>query len=76
MSTYGSHLSVVSLYYEAIFGQYLFPKLSNFIDKEIIVAVMYTVVTPMLNPFIYSLRNRDMKEAMGKLFSRATFLSQ
>ncbi|GAB5580092.1 olfactory receptor 1J4-like [Prionailurus iriomotensis] len=76
LSTCGSHLSIVSLYYGAIFGQYLFPKLSNFIDKDIIVALMYTVVTPMLNPFIYSLRNRDMKEALGKLFGRATSLSR
>ncbi|XP_021547375.1 olfactory receptor 1J2 [Neomonachus schauinslandi] len=76
LSTCGSHLSVVSLYYGSIFGQYLSPKLSNFINKDIVVALMYTVVTPMLNPFIYSLRNRDMKEALGKLFSRATFFSQ
>ncbi|XP_012520610.1 PREDICTED: olfactory receptor 1J2 [Propithecus coquereli] len=76
LSTCGSHLSVVSLYYGAIFGQYLFPALSSSIDKDIIVALMYTVVTPMLNPFIYSLRNRDMKEALGKLCSRATFFSQ
>ncbi|KAM5258831.1 olfactory receptor 1J2-like isoform 1-T1 [Hipposideros larvatus] len=76
LSTCGSHLSVVSLYYGAIFAQYLFPTLSNFIDKDIIVALMYTVVTPMLNPFIYSLRNRDMKQALEKLFSRATFFSQ
>ncbi|KAM5258836.1 olfactory receptor 1J2-like [Hipposideros larvatus] len=76
LSTCGSHLCVVSLYYGAIFAQYLFPTLSNFIDKDIIVALMYTVVTPMLNPFIYSLRNRDMKQALGKLFGRATFFSQ
>ncbi|XP_015353252.1 olfactory receptor 1J2 isoform X2 [Marmota marmota marmota] len=76
LSTCGSHLSVVCLYYGAIFGQYLFPTFSNFLDKDIIVAIMYTVVTPMLNPFIYSLRNRDMKAALGKLFSRATFFSQ
>ncbi|XP_015450302.2 olfactory receptor 1J2 [Pteropus alecto] len=76
LSTCGSHLSVVTLYYGAIFGQYLFPTLSNVIDKDIIVALMYTVVTPMLNPFIYSLRNKDMKEALGKLFSRVTFFSQ
>jgi olfactory receptor len=75
LSTCGSHLSVVSLYYGAIFGQYLFPTLSSSIDKDIIVAIMYTVVTPMLNPFIYSLRNKDMKEALGKLFGRATFFS-
>ncbi|KFO19416.1 olfactory receptor 1J2 [Fukomys damarensis] len=75
LSTCGSHLSVVSLYYGAIFGQYLFPTTNNSINKDIIVAIMYTVVTPMLNPFIYSLRNRDMKEALRKLFSRATFFS-
>ncbi|EAW87531.1 olfactory receptor family 1 subfamily J member 2 [Homo sapiens] len=75
LSTCGSHLSVVSLYYGSIFGQYLFPTVSSSIDKDVIVALMYTVVTPMLNPFIYSLRNRDMKEALGKLFSRATFFS-
>ncbi|XP_008592414.1 PREDICTED: olfactory receptor 1J2 [Galeopterus variegatus] len=73
LSTCGSHLSVVSLYYGAIFGQYLFPTLSHSIDKDIIVALMYTVVTPMLNPFIYSLRNRDMKEALGKLLRRMFF---
>ncbi|XP_008061857.2 olfactory receptor 1J2-like [Carlito syrichta] len=73
LSTCGSHLSVVALYYGTIFGQYLFPTLSNSVDKDIIVALMYTVVTPMLNPFIYSLRNRDMKEALRKFFSRATF---
>nr|KAF6331997.1 olfactory receptor family 1 subfamily J member 2 [Pipistrellus kuhlii] len=75
LSTCGSHLSVVCLYYGAIFGQYLFPTISNFIDKDIIVALMYTVVTPMLNPFIYSLRNKDMKKALGKLFSKGTFFS-
>ena len=72
-STCGSHLSVVSLYYGSIFGQYLFPTLGNFINKDIIVALMYTVVTPKFNPFIYSLRNRDIKWAFEKLFSRATF---
>ncbi|XP_066110745.1 olfactory receptor 1J2 [Saccopteryx bilineata] len=76
LSTCGSHLSVVSLYYGAIFGQYLFPTVSSFINKDMIVALMYTVVTPMLNPFIYSLRNRNMKEALGKLFSKAKFFSQ
>uniref|UniRef100_A0A8C6RDM4 Olfactory receptor n=2 Tax=Nannospalax galili TaxID=1026970 RepID=A0A8C6RDM4_NANGA len=76
LSTCGSHLSVVSLYYGAIFGQYLFPARSNSVDKDIIAAIMYTVVTPMLNPFIYSLRNRDMKEALGKLFRRTVAFSK
>ena len=76
LSTCGAHLSVVTLYYGSIFGQYLFPTLSDFIDKDIIVALMYTVVTPMLNPFIYSLRNKDIKGALGKLCSRAMFFLQ
>uniref|UniRef100_A0A8C6RQW7 Olfactory receptor n=1 Tax=Nannospalax galili TaxID=1026970 RepID=A0A8C6RQW7_NANGA len=64
LSTCGSHLSVVSLYYGAIIGLYFIPSSNNTNDKDVIVAVLYTVVTPMLNPFIYSLRNRDMKGAL------------
>ncbi|XP_032769133.1 olfactory receptor 1468-like [Rattus rattus] len=63
-STCGSHLSVVSLFYGTIIGLYLCPSANNSTVKEIAMAMMYTVVTPMLNPFIYSLRNRDMKGAL------------
>ncbi|XP_017651536.1 olfactory receptor 1J4-like isoform X2 [Nannospalax galili] len=76
LSTCGSHLSVVSLYYGAIIGLYLLPSSSTSSDKDIIASVMYTVVTPLLNPFIYSLRNRDMKEALKKLFNRAEVSNQ
>nr|KAF6315106.1 olfactory receptor family 1 subfamily J member 1 [Myotis myotis] len=72
LSTCGSHLSVVSLYYGAIIGLYFFPSSNNSSNKDVIVAVLYTLVTPMLNPFIYSLRNRDMKGALGSIFSRGT----
>ncbi|KAL1765416.1 olfactory receptor 1468-like, partial [Sigmodon hispidus] len=61
-STCGSHLSIVSLYYGTIIGLYLCPSTNNCTVKETAMAMMYTVVIPMLNPFIYSLRNRDMKE--------------
>uniref|UniRef100_A0A8D2DL99 Olfactory receptor n=1 Tax=Sciurus vulgaris TaxID=55149 RepID=A0A8D2DL99_SCIVU len=64
LSTCGSHISVVSLFYGAIIGLYLCPSANNSTVKETIMALMYTVVTPMLNPFIYSLRNRDMKRAL------------
>ncbi|CAO2597695.1 Olfactory receptor 50 [Lemmus lemmus] len=70
LSTCGSLLSVVCLHYGAIIGLYLVPSSDNTNDKDVIVAVMYTVVTPMLTPFIYSLRNRDMKEAMSNILSR------
>ncbi|KAI5138475.1 Olfactory Receptor 1J2 [Manis pentadactyla] len=73
LSTCSSHLSVVSLYYGAIIGLYFFPSSSNSDDKDVIVAVLYTLVTPMLNPFIYSLRNRDMKGALENMFSRGIF---
>ncbi|XP_036041211.1 olfactory receptor 1J4-like [Onychomys torridus] len=71
LSTCGSHLSVVSLYYGAIIGLYLIPSSSSSSDKDIVASVMYTVVTPLLNPFIYSIRNQDVKEALKKLFNRA-----
>ncbi|XP_036773873.2 olfactory receptor 1E5-like [Manis pentadactyla] len=67
-STCGSHVSVVSLFYGTIIGVYLCPSNDNSIAKETVMFVMYMVVTPMLNPFIYSLRNRDMKGALGRVF--------
>ncbi|XP_031229050.1 olfactory receptor 50-like [Mastomys coucha] len=70
LSTCGSHLCVVSLYYGAIIGLYLVPSYNNTNDKDVIVAVMYSLVTPMLNPFIYSLRNRDMKGALRNILGR------
>ncbi|XP_012789248.2 olfactory receptor 1J4-like [Sorex araneus] len=72
-STCGSHLTVVSLYYGSIIGLYFLPSSNTSSEKDVAVAVMYTLVTPMLNPFIYSLRNRDMKGALRNLLSRAIF---
>ncbi|ELV11172.1 olfactory receptor 1E2 [Tupaia chinensis] len=69
-STCGSHLSVVSLFYGTIIGLYLCPSADNSTVKEAVMAGMYTVVTPMLNPFIYSLRNRDMKGALGRVICK------
>ncbi|XP_031207305.1 olfactory receptor 1496 [Mastomys coucha] len=66
-STCGSHLSVVSLFYGTIIGLYLCPSGNNSTVQETAMAMMYTVVTPMLNPFIYSLRNRDMKRALIRI---------
>ena len=71
-STRGSHLTVVSLYYGTVMGMYFRP-LTSYSLKDAVITVMYMAVTPVLNPFIYSLRNRDMKAALGKLFSRRIF---
>ncbi|XP_037350410.1 olfactory receptor 1A1-like [Talpa occidentalis] len=68
-STCGSHLTVVSLYYGTVMGMYFRP-LTSYSLKDAVMTVMYMIVTPMLNPFIYSLRNKDMKVALKKLFSK------
>ncbi|XP_055994539.1 olfactory receptor 1J4-like [Sorex fumeus] len=67
LSTCGSHLLVVSLFYGTIAEVYFFSSSSISSNKDIAASVMYMIVTPMLNPFIYSLRNRDIKQAL-KLF--------
>ncbi|XP_051037451.1 olfactory receptor 1468-like [Phodopus roborovskii] len=69
-STCGSHLSVVSLFYGTIIGLYLCPSTNNSTVKETAMVMMYALVTPMLNPFIYSLRNRDIKEALIRVLCK------
>uniref|UniRef100_G1U7Z2 Olfactory receptor n=1 Tax=Oryctolagus cuniculus TaxID=9986 RepID=G1U7Z2_RABIT len=73
-STCSSHLTVVLLFYGTIVGVYFFPSSAHPEDTEKIGAVLFTVVTPMMNPFIYSLRNKDMKGALRKLRDRKIFL--
>ncbi|XP_014645915.1 PREDICTED: olfactory receptor 7D4-like [Ceratotherium simum simum] len=68
-----SWLIFVSLFYGAGLGVYLTSGTAHPSRKGSIASVMYTVVTPMLNPFIYSLRNRDMKAALRRLFSRGAY---
>ena len=69
-STCGSHLSVVSLFYGTGFGVYISSALTNSSRNTAMLSMMYTVVPQMMNPFIYSLRNRDMKGALRKLIVR------
>nr|XP_021510282.1 olfactory receptor 1468-like [Meriones unguiculatus] len=73
-STCGSHLSLVSLFYGTVIGLYLCPSANNSTVKETVMAMMYTVVTPMLNPFIYSLRNRDMMGALVRVLCKKKIL--
>ncbi|EHA98584.1 Olfactory receptor 7A10 [Heterocephalus glaber] len=70
-STCVSHLSVVSLFYCTLLGVYLSSAVTQNSHSTAIASLMYTVVTPMLNPFIYSLRNRDIKSALKRLLGRA-----
>ncbi|XP_047573097.1 olfactory receptor 7G1-like [Lutra lutra] len=69
-STCGSHLSVVSLFYGTGLGVYISSALTNSSRNTAVVSMMYTVVPQLMNPFIYSLRNRDMKGALRKLINR------
>ncbi|XP_040846053.1 olfactory receptor 18-like [Ochotona curzoniae] len=69
-STCGSHLSVVCLFYGTGFGVYLSSAFSTSSWKNAVASLMYTTVTPMLNPFIYSLRNRDMKGALQRIANK------
>ncbi|KAM9095500.1 olfactory receptor 7C1-like [Sarcophilus harrisii] len=69
-STCGSHLSVVSLFYGTGLGVYLCSLVTHSSWKKTVASAMYAVITPMLNPFIYTLRNKDIKNALRKLISR------
>ncbi|XP_073423390.1 olfactory receptor 6N1-like [Dendrobates tinctorius] len=64
-STCSSHLIVACLFYCTVIAVYIRPKGSEY-DKFL--ALMYTVVTPPLNPFIYTLRNREVKNSLRKIF--------
>ncbi|XP_071473528.1 olfactory receptor 7C2-like [Marmota flaviventris] len=66
-STCGSHLLVVSLFYGTSLGVYLSSVATQSSMMNLMASVMYTMVTPMLNPFIYSLRNRDIKRAINSI---------
>ncbi|KAM9688852.1 olfactory receptor 7A17-like [Trichechus inunguis] len=68
-TTCGSHLSVVSLFYGTGVGVYLSSAATPNSMASTMASVMYAVATPMLNPFIYSLRNKDIKQALKKIFS-------
>ncbi|XP_057565400.1 olfactory receptor 7A10-like [Hippopotamus amphibius kiboko] len=70
-STCASHLSVISLFYCTCLGVSLSPSLTHSSSTNAVASVMYTVVTPMLNPFIYSLRNKDIKRALKAFFGTA-----
>ncbi|XP_010617108.1 olfactory receptor 1J4-like [Fukomys damarensis] len=72
-STCGSHLSAVSLFYGSIVGVYFLPSSAYSAQRDKVAAIMYTIVTPTMNPLIYSLRSKDTKRALRRLFSSKNF---
>ncbi|KAM8955139.1 olfactory receptor 8D1-like [Lycaon pictus] len=73
-STCSSHLAAVGVFYGSIIFMYFKPSSSNIIQEKV-ASVFYTTVIPMLNPLIYSLRNKDVKESLKKVLNNG-LLSQ
>ncbi|XP_032751470.1 olfactory receptor 13A1-like [Rattus rattus] len=67
-STCSAHLVVVILYYSTVIYTYLQPGSGSSLENGKVVTLLYTAVSPALNPLIYSLRNKDVKVALRKLF--------
>ncbi|XP_018428349.1 PREDICTED: olfactory receptor 1468-like [Nanorana parkeri] len=68
-STCSSHLTVVSIFYGTIVCVYLIPSRGQSWDITKFLSLLYTVVTPLLNPIIYSLKNKDIKQVVGKIIN-------
>ncbi|XP_063797852.1 olfactory receptor 1G1-like [Pseudophryne corroboree] len=66
-STCASHLIVVTLFFLTSFTAYLKPTSKNVLEEERLVPVIYAVITPTLNPIIYTLRNKEFKSALRKM---------
>ena len=69
-STCSSHIAVVSLFYGTVFFMYAQPGAISSPEKNKIIAVFYTLIIPMLNPLIYSLRNREVKNTVERILLR------
>ncbi|XP_040275752.1 olfactory receptor 2AP1-like [Bufo bufo] len=69
-STCSSHLAVVSLYYGTLFILYGMPSKKQSFNINKILSLLYTIVTPLLNPIIYSLKNQEIGRAFHKVFKK------
>lgn len=69
-STCGSHMMGVTLFYGTLFCMYVRPPIEQTVEESKITAVFYTFVSPLLNPLIYSLRNKGVKQALKRVLSR------
>ncbi|XP_055443035.1 olfactory receptor 12-like [Bubalus kerabau] len=71
-STCGSHMTAVSLFYGTLFVMYAQPGAVESMEQGKVVSIFYTLVIPMLNPLVYSLRNKDVKDALWRLGQKHT----
>ncbi|XP_001521871.3 olfactory receptor 1102-like [Ornithorhynchus anatinus] len=72
-STCASHLAGVTIYHSTILATYVRPSSSYTLEHGMVVSLFYSIVIPMLNPLIYSLRNKDVKEAFKKALKTVWF---
>ncbi|MBZ3882656.1 Olfactory receptor 5B2 [Sciurus carolinensis] len=72
LSTCASHLTALSIFYGTVIFMYFQPSSSHSMDTDKMASVFYVMIIPMLNPMIYSLRNREVKSAFQKVFKKAT----
>uniref|UniRef100_A0A8C3HPP6 Olfactory receptor n=1 Tax=Chrysemys picta bellii TaxID=8478 RepID=A0A8C3HPP6_CHRPI len=75
-STCSSHLIVVTMYYGTLLIAYMFPTTNSLRDFKKVLSVFYTVLTPLVNPLIYSLRNKEVKEALRKVSRKKSMFGQ
>ncbi|XP_009196968.2 olfactory receptor 2T10 [Papio anubis] len=66
-TTCSSHMTVVSLFYGAAIYNYMLPSSHHTPEKDMMVSFFYTILTPVLNPIIYSFRNKDVTGALKKM---------
>ena len=74
-STCGSHLTVVALFHGTLFWMYLRPPSVASVEQTKIAAVFYIFLSPMLNPLIYSLQNKDFKGALRRVIQEKLFVN-
>ncbi|XP_041578308.1 olfactory receptor 5B2-like [Vulpes lagopus] len=70
VSTCASHLTAVSIFYGTVIFMYSQPTSNHSMDTDKIVSVFYTVIIPMLNPMVYSLRNKEVKNGFKKVVEK------
>ncbi|XP_049747779.1 olfactory receptor 5A1-like [Elephas maximus indicus] len=75
-NTCASHLAAVTLYYGTALSVYLCPKSNQSMKRDKVLSMFYVIIIPVLNPLIYSLRNKEIKEALKRLIKRPTALCQ
>ncbi|XP_054849969.1 olfactory receptor 5F1-like [Eublepharis macularius] len=72
-STCASHLTVVGIFYGTIIYTYIRPSSSHSMEQDRLVSVLYAIITPMLNPLIYSLRNKEVQGAVRRALNKSSW---